>query len=117
MDELIDKFVKEWHLSVPEQRTLPPSGLPGNRIVARISAILQSDGHYPFDWQPSDAFDGGLIVRGNSDFTLYWKAEVGVGRYELTETETTDDPGVAARSWARRFLGDEFDGIKINWKD
>ena len=117
MTDLVDKFVKEWHLSVPEQRMLPPAGLPGSSIVECISAILQSEGRYPFDWQPSDPFDGGLIVTGNSGFTLYWKAEVGVGRYELIETQETDDPDVAARTWATRFLGDEFDGIKINWKD
>jgi hypothetical protein len=113
--ELADKFAKEWHLSVPEQRSLPEGGIPADLLVSRISAILQSKGSYPFDWKPADGFDGGLIVREGAKFRIYWKVEAGVSRFELKETQEFPDPDLASRVWAKRFFGSGFDGIKINW--
>jgi len=113
--ELADKFAKEWHLSVPEQRCLPEGGIPADLLVRRISAILQSNGRYPFDWKPEDGFDGGLIVREGAVFRIYWKVEAGVSRFELKETQEFSDPDHASRVWAKRFFGPGFDGIKINW--
>lgn len=116
MIELADKFAKEWHLSVPEQRCLPEGGIPGDLLVSRISAILQSEGHYPFDWKPTDPFDGGLIVKEGGVYKIYWKVEAGVSRFELKRTQEFPNPDLASRAWVKRFFGAGFDGIKINWK-
>lgn len=114
--DLARKFVATWHLNVSERRALPSGSLPGSLLVAEICAAVEAKGWYPTDWRPADGFDGGLIeLIGANRCKVYWKVECGVSRFALKEVNECDSLPEAARRYAVRFFGTNFDGIPIDW--
>lgn len=115
--ELARKFIAKWHLSVPERKAMPKGALPGSLLVAEICALVEDKGWYPIDWRPDNGFDGGLIERLDADrYKVYWKVECGVSRFALQAVNEFNSLPEAAREYAARFFGTNFDGIQIDWK-
>ena len=114
--ELVRKFVAKWHLNVAERKAIPSGSLAGSLIVTEICAVVDEQGWYPVDWRPDDGFDGGLIERLDAGrCKLYWKVECGVSRFALQEVREFHSLSDAAREYAVRFFGNNFDGIPIDW--
>jgi hypothetical protein len=115
--ELARKFIAKWSLNVQERKSLPTGALPGSLLVAEICALVEDKGWYPIDWRPNDDFDGGLIERLDlGGYKVHWKVECGVSRFALQEVNEFASPSEAARKYAVKFFGGNFDGIEIDWE-
>lgn len=115
--DLVAKLVRLWHLSAPERRQLPLSEVKGSLVIAAVAEVVGEDGWYPSTWRPDQPFDGGLIERTAANtYIVHWKAEVGVGRFELQETQSFRTPADASEAYAKRFFGAAIDGVPINWE-
>jgi hypothetical protein len=110
------KFAKDWHLDVQDRQTLSNGFLNGKLVCEEIIKILEEENWYPASWRPDMDFDGGLIEKlDNSRCQIHWKAETGVLRYALIEVQEFDSIDKCVMSFGKRFFGNEFDGIEINW--
>ncbi len=63
--ELLEKLVATWHLSVSEREILGTSTVPRNEIAAIVKAMLVSNRRFPMDaapWEPGKAvFEGASL--------------------------------------------------------
>lgn len=59
---------------------------------------------------------GGLVeLQENGKATVYWKAEIGMSRFELFETIQYPSLHEACVAYAKRFFGKDIDGVPIAW--
>ena len=112
---LARKFALDWHLDVKDRRALLDGVLNGRLVCDEILKILDVEGWYPSTWKPELDFDGGLIQKMDSGCRIHWKAEIGVMRYALVEVEDFESIEDGVSSFSKRFFGNEFDDIKIDW--
>jgi hypothetical protein len=120
VQELARKLVTTGHLSVPERRALLGANpVPGSLLCSTILSILKDQGSFPPQWRAGDPFEGGLIeVATDGSWSITWKAEVGMLRYEVIEIQkfsTVASLPRTVRSYAQRFFGSNIDGVKVDW--
>ena len=114
-DNIAQKFALNWHLDVKDRQELHNGVLVGSLVCNEIVKILDSGGWYPSKWRPENDFSGGLIQKLESGCRIHWKAESGVMRYDLIEVVDFDSVESGVLSFAKRFFGNVFDGIEIDW--
>jgi hypothetical protein len=113
VETLVRKLVERLHLSAPERRRLPPTGVPLSLLVASVEAIVRESGSFPADVDPDGPFEGAMLLPVPDGFSVRWRHEVGVGRYETVRAQqfsmVTDAARVVALSWSNGI-----DGIRID---
>ncbi|MGQ0636944.1 MAG: hypothetical protein ACT4QC_20235 [Planctomycetaceae bacterium] len=115
--ELVRKLAADWHLNVPERRSLPAGGAKAGLLLNAIEDELRSGGWYPAGARPDDDFDGGLIERmPDGTCRIHWKSEVSFCRYELDFVQELNTPREAATTFLKTVFNDGIDGIPIDWE-
>jgi len=112
-NSIIEKFVMTWHLSVEERRTV--GVIAGTEIVEAVREIIRSQGRYPPHFSPEADFQGTLVYRTDTGYTVVTKTEIGFQRFAVVEEKSFADIGQAILCAASKIFPSGFDGIEIKW--
>jgi hypothetical protein len=114
--DLVRKLVTTWHLSGSEHKAIPRGIVRGSLIHEAIEEVLQAEGRFPVEWQPDESFAGGLIeALEDGGYRVTWKAEFAFMHHDALSVQEYRNRRQAVAAFARRFFGDDIDGIPIDW--
>lgn len=113
---LARKLAKTFHLSVPDRRELPKSGLAFSAFVKAIRDVLAEKHRYPPDWRPDEPFDGIVIESQPDGFMLHERHEIGVSRFSPCKSRFARSLEEAVKVFLRKIFGDRIDGIPIDFR-
>ena len=115
--QLISKLLRTWHLNVADRKALANRSVSSRQLTQQLEQEVLRDGRYPEHWTEDTHFEGGLLkLEVDGSYSIYWKAEVGMGRSQLLDTQHFADLPEACASYARRFFGSSVDGVPITWE-
>lgn len=118
MDEsaLAKKLAEKFHLSVPERRCLPSSGMSSSALVSAIQEILVESSWFPRDWRPDQQYAGIVIQATEDGYLIHERQESSVGRTAKVRTAMAPTLEEAVREFLRAtFRADAIDEIPIDW--
>lgn len=114
--DLIRKLVVEWHLSVPERKTLPDGRAKVSLILDAMEEIVKGAGCYPAGWRLEDDFSGAWIERQpDGSCIVYFKAEYAMCRTAVIRQVHCASPRAAAEVLLHEDYGDDIDGVPLDW--
>lgn len=115
-EHLALKLLETLHLSVPERRTLPHSGIPFSALVAAVSGRLDDVSWFPAAIDPGSAIgEGARIERRGSDLWVHEQHESGVGRFGPIQSRRVASIPEAVRLYVEANHGSPIDGVNIDW--
>lgn len=114
LPEIVDQLVEHRHVDVPARRALPEGRAPLSLVVEAIIQIVSTGGSYPRNVRPGEAYEGGILVHGQSGYEIHWQAEVGFGRFETLRVDRYSSLQEAARAFALREWPHGIDGIPFD---
>lgn len=115
-ENLALKLLETLHLSVPERRTIPASGIPFSALVAAVSGRLNAVSWFPAAIDPGRGIgDGARIERRGSELWVHEQHEIGIGRFGPIRSERVSSMSEAVRRYVAANHGSPIDGVKIDW--
>lgn len=115
-EHLALKLLETLHLSVPERRTLPRTGIPFSTLVAAVLARLEATSWFPMAIDPGKDFgEGARIERRGAELWLHEQHESGVGRFGPIQSRRAGSVQEAVRRYIEANHGSPIDGVNIDW--
>jgi len=115
--ELVRKLVFTGHISVPERKALPGGTAKASLIQSVVEETLRSGRPFRAWWLPDDSMIGCEInYRGEGLGWVGWTYSGIEGeRIGAEKYGSTHKAAEALTRELRQFLGDNIDGIPIDW--
>ena len=110
------KMLETFHLSVPERRALPPSGIPFSALVAAVSTRLEEGSWFPRPLTPGqDIGEGARIELRGQEIWVHEQHESGVGRFGPIRSRRAASIQDTTRLYVDANRGSPIDGVNIDW--
>ena len=115
LPELARKLIETCHLNVPQRAALPNGQMPFSALVSAAGDILLE-----FKWLPRNSRADGpfhdVVIEMRSDgYWLHEQHEIGVQRFSPVKSWRVASLEEAVRCRVRS-LGDDIDGVPVDWK-
>ena len=112
---IASRLLRIGHLGAVERRELPVGTVPAGLLRSLIEEWMQTTDWFPENLGPGTPFDGRLIHRNDDgSFSVYWKVESGVMRFEMKEFLSFSSCREAVRHFVSLEYRDGIDGIPID---
>jgi hypothetical protein len=82
-------------------------------VIASVEAIVGEAGSFPAGVDPNGPFDGAMMLRVDKGFSVRWRYEVSLGRYETIRVKRFSRLSDAARAVAESWR-DGIDGVPVD---
>jgi hypothetical protein len=115
--ELVRKLIFTGHLSVPERKALPGGTAKASLIRSLVKEALRSGRPFRAWWLSDDSMIGSeLTYRGDGAGHVGWRYSGVEGeRAGVREYSCSAEAADALVREARQLLGDDIDGVPIDW--
>lgn len=113
--EIVTQLVERQHMSVPERMTLPNGQAPFSLVVAVVMRIVEEAGGYPRGLDAQSDYSGGILIRSEKGFEIYWRAEYSMLRYRTYRVDSFTNLRDAAKAYVKgEWLEHGIDGVMID---
>jgi len=110
------KLLETLHLSVPERRSLPTSGIPFSALVAGVTPRLDATGWFPVPLGGvSEIWTGARLEQRGAELWVHERYEAGVGRVGPIRSRRVGSAEEAVRAFIEANGGAPLDGVPVDW--